>query len=258
MRAAPDGHSAVMSHLQALADAIGPRNVLRDPPDVAPYAVDWRGTFRGAPVAVLRPGTVEEVSAAVRACAAEGIAVVPAGGRTGLCGGAVVPENGPPAAVLSLRAVEPHPRRGRARLLPRRRGRLRGAAGAGSRRRGGPVVPALLGRAGLGAGRRRAFHQRRRHPHPPLGQRPRPGARAGGGAARRPGAERPPPRPQGQQRLRAPPPLPRRRGHARHHHRRRAQARAAAQARGNRLRRRALAGRRALAAVPRCSAAAPR
>jgi FAD/FMN-containing dehydrogenase len=91
-----------MSHLQALADAIGPRNVLRDPPDVAPYAVDWRGTFRGAPVAVLRPGTVEEVSAAVRACASEGIAVVPAGGRTGLCGGAVVAENGPPAAVLSL------------------------------------------------------------------------------------------------------------------------------------------------------------
>ena len=53
-------------------------------------------------MAVLRPGTVEDVSAAVRACAAEGIAVVPAGGRTGLCGGAVVPENGPPAAVLSL------------------------------------------------------------------------------------------------------------------------------------------------------------
>ena len=91
-----------MSHLQALADAIGPRNVLRDPPDVAPYAIDWRGAYRGTPLAVLRPGTVEEVSAAVRACAAEGIAVVPAGGRTGLCGGAVVPENGPPAAVLSL------------------------------------------------------------------------------------------------------------------------------------------------------------
>jgi FAD/FMN-containing dehydrogenase len=91
-----------MSHLQALADAIGSRNVLRDPPDVAPYAVDWRGAYRGTPLAVLRPGTVEEVSAAVRACAAEGVAVVPAGGRTGLCGGAVVPEGGPPAVVLSL------------------------------------------------------------------------------------------------------------------------------------------------------------
>ena len=91
-----------MSTFDALADAIGARNVLRDPPDVAPYAVDWRGAYRGVPLAVLRPGTVEEVSAAVRACAAEGVAVVPAGGRTGLCGGAVVPENGPPAVVLSL------------------------------------------------------------------------------------------------------------------------------------------------------------
>jgi FAD/FMN-containing dehydrogenase len=91
-----------MSTLDALAGAIGPRNVLREPPDVAPYAIDWRGAFRGAPLAVLRPGTVEEVSAAVRACAADGIAVVPAGGRTGLCGGAVVGVNGPPAVVLSL------------------------------------------------------------------------------------------------------------------------------------------------------------
>ena len=91
-----------MSHLQALRNAIGPRNVHCDPPDTAPYAVDWRGAFRGLPVAVLRPGTVEEVSAAVRACNAKNVTVVPAGGRTGRGGGAVVAENGPPAVVLSL------------------------------------------------------------------------------------------------------------------------------------------------------------
>src|ERR687897_169058 len=55
-----------MTHLQALADAIGTRNVLRDPPDVAPYAIDWRGAFRGVPMAVLRPGTVEEVGCVVQ------------------------------------------------------------------------------------------------------------------------------------------------------------------------------------------------
>jgi FAD/FMN-containing dehydrogenase len=85
-----------------LAATVGPRNCLRDPADLAPYAVDWRGTYRGTPQAVLRPGTVAEVSAAVRACAEAGLAIVPAGGRTGLCGGAVVQENGPPAVVLSL------------------------------------------------------------------------------------------------------------------------------------------------------------
>lgn len=91
-----------MSPLDTLAEAVGPRNCLRDPADVAPYAVDWRGAYHGTPQAVLRPGAVEEVSAAVRACRELGLAIVPAGGRTGLCGGAVVQENGPPAVVLSL------------------------------------------------------------------------------------------------------------------------------------------------------------
>ena len=91
-----------METLQKLAEAIGPTNCLRDPQDIAPYATDWFGKWTGTPAAVLRPGSVEEVSAVLRACAAEGLAVVPAGGRTGLCGGAVVAKNGPPAVVLSL------------------------------------------------------------------------------------------------------------------------------------------------------------
>ncbi|HYF09110.1 MAG TPA: FAD-binding oxidoreductase [Acetobacteraceae bacterium] len=91
-----------MSPLDALADAVGPRNCLREAQDIAPYATDWHGKWTGTPVAVLKPGTVEEVSACVRACAAAGLSVVPAGGRTGLCGGAVVAANGPPAVVLSL------------------------------------------------------------------------------------------------------------------------------------------------------------
>ncbi|CAH0140823.1 FAD-binding oxidoreductase [Roseomonas sp. CECT 9278] len=91
-----------MGTIQHLAATLGDRNCLTAADDIAPYAVDWRGTYRGIPRAVLRPGSVEEVQAAVRACAAEGLAIVPAGGRTGLCGGAVVAENGPPAVVLSL------------------------------------------------------------------------------------------------------------------------------------------------------------
>ncbi|MFN3387962.1 MAG: exodeoxyribonuclease VII large subunit, partial [Allosphingosinicella sp.] len=54
------------------------------------------------PVAVQGEGAAAQVAAAVRACAAEGLAIVPAGGRTGLCGGAVVSDNGPPAVVMSL------------------------------------------------------------------------------------------------------------------------------------------------------------
>ena len=36
-----------MTSLDALAEAIGPRNCLRDADDMAPYAVDWRGAYRG-------------------------------------------------------------------------------------------------------------------------------------------------------------------------------------------------------------------
>ncbi|MDN3565079.1 FAD-binding oxidoreductase [Paeniroseomonas aquatica] len=91
-----------MTSLDALAEALGPRNILTTPEDMAPYAVDWRGSYRGTPQAVLRPGTAAEVAAALRIATQAGLAVVPAGGRTGLAGGAVVREAGPPAVVLSL------------------------------------------------------------------------------------------------------------------------------------------------------------
>lgn len=91
-----------MDTLDQLAATLGPRNCLTAAEDVAPYAVDWRGAYRGVPRAVLKPASTEEVAAAVRACATEGLAIVPAGGRTSLCGGAVVQENGPPAVVMSL------------------------------------------------------------------------------------------------------------------------------------------------------------
>lgn len=91
-----------MECLAAMADVIGPANVLSTAHDMAPYAVDWRNVYRGTPEAVLRPGTTPEVAEVVRRCAASGLAVVPAGGRTGLCGGAVPPANGPLSVVLSL------------------------------------------------------------------------------------------------------------------------------------------------------------
>lgn len=91
-----------MSAIQRLAEVVGSAHCLATPDDVAPYAVDWRGSYRGAPSAVVKPASTAEVSEVVRRAGAEGLAVVPAGGRTGLCGGAVPPENGPPSIVLSL------------------------------------------------------------------------------------------------------------------------------------------------------------
>ncbi len=91
-----------MQSLAAVAEVIGPANVLSAPEDVAPYAVDWRNAYRGTPVAVLRPGTTQEVAEAMKWCTREGLAIVPAGGRTGLAGAAVPAANGPASVVLSL------------------------------------------------------------------------------------------------------------------------------------------------------------
>lgn len=67
---------------------VGATNVINAPDDIAPYATDWRGRYSGAPLCVVRPNSTEEVSAALTACVAAGVAVVPQGGNTGLCGGA--------------------------------------------------------------------------------------------------------------------------------------------------------------------------
>jgi FAD/FMN-containing dehydrogenase len=90
-----------------LRDLVGPAGVVTAPDQQASYLVDWRGAYRGRAAAVVRPGSTAEVAAVLRLCAAEGIAVVPQGGNTGLCGGSV-PDGSGTQVVLStdrLRAI---------------------------------------------------------------------------------------------------------------------------------------------------------
>ena len=53
------------------------------------FLVDERGKFRTSALAVVRPTSTDQVAAVVRLCAEHGVAVVPQGGNTGLCGGSV-------------------------------------------------------------------------------------------------------------------------------------------------------------------------
>jgi FAD/FMN-containing dehydrogenase len=87
--------------LDALQAALGSAGLLTDPADVAPYLVDWRGAHGGVAPAILRPGNTAEVAVAMRLCHGERVAVVPQGGNTGLCGGAV-PDGSGSQLVLSL------------------------------------------------------------------------------------------------------------------------------------------------------------
>ncbi|TRZ90080.1 MAG: FAD-binding oxidoreductase, partial [Rhodocyclaceae bacterium] len=84
---------------------LGERHVLTAADDVAPYCTDWRGRYSGSALCVVLPGSTEEVAAVVRACVAvgvAGVAIVPQGGNTGLCGGAT-PVGG--EVVVSLRRM---------------------------------------------------------------------------------------------------------------------------------------------------------
>ena len=74
--------------LSRLTAAVGESNVLTALADVEPYLVDWRGRYRGAARAIVRPSSTEEVAAVVRICGEEGAAIVPQGGNTSMCGGA--------------------------------------------------------------------------------------------------------------------------------------------------------------------------
>ncbi|MET0185793.1 MAG: FAD-binding oxidoreductase [Achromobacter sp.] len=84
-----------------LLQALGSECVLTQPDDIAPWLTDWRGIYRGNAQAVVRPRTVEEVSKALAMCNEAGVAVVPRGGNTGLCGGAT-PNAEPTNVVICL------------------------------------------------------------------------------------------------------------------------------------------------------------
>ena len=89
--------------LAALRDAVGSAQVLTDG-DLSAYERDWRRRWHGRALAVVRPGSTDEVAAVVRACVAQGLSIVPQGGNTGLVGGGVPDATGT-QVLLSLQRL---------------------------------------------------------------------------------------------------------------------------------------------------------
>ena len=92
-----------MDYLDALRATVGAAQVLTGA-DALPWETDWRERYRGRSLAVVRPGSVDEVAAVVRLCAQAGLPVIPQGGNTGLCGGAT-PDDSGRAVILSLQRL---------------------------------------------------------------------------------------------------------------------------------------------------------
>lgn len=86
--------------LSQLRAALGAAHVLTEG-DLSPWEQDWRKRMHGKALAVLRPGSPEEVAAAVRLCVAAGTPIVPQGGNTGMVVGSV-PDASGREVVLSL------------------------------------------------------------------------------------------------------------------------------------------------------------
>ena len=90
--------ASVSKALASLSERIGAAYVLTGAADLEPHLVEGRGLYRGTAHALIRPGTTEEVAAAVGIAAAHGLPIVPHGGNTGLVGGGTPDQ----ALVLSL------------------------------------------------------------------------------------------------------------------------------------------------------------
>ena len=93
--------SAAGPLIERIAAIVGPQGLLTEARDLEPYVVDWRGIYRGATPAVVRPASTEQVAAVVKLCAENATPIVPQGGNTGMCG-ASVPNADGSEIVLSL------------------------------------------------------------------------------------------------------------------------------------------------------------
>jgi FAD/FMN-containing dehydrogenase len=98
--------------LRRLSAAVGSANVLTAHEDVMPFVTDWKGSSKGVPFCVVRPGSTAEVAAVVTIVREEGLSLVPQGGNTGLAAGATPDESARQVVLLlsrmnRVRAVDP-------------------------------------------------------------------------------------------------------------------------------------------------------
>ena len=93
-------HSELLIQLRQI---VGAPNVLNEG-DLEAYELDWRRRERGKSLAVVRPGSTEEVAAVVKACVAAKVSMVPQGGNTGMVVGST-PDASGTQVLLSLQRM---------------------------------------------------------------------------------------------------------------------------------------------------------
>jgi FAD/FMN-containing dehydrogenase len=98
--------------IEKLKSIVGPGAWTTDAADLQLHLSERRGLVTGETAIMLSPDSTEKVSEIVATCAKAGVSIVPQGGNTGLCGGAI-PDKSGEQVLLSLsrlnkiRAVDP-------------------------------------------------------------------------------------------------------------------------------------------------------
>ena len=92
--------------LESLRAIVGQAHLLTQEDLVAPYVTDWTRRYVGPCVAVVRPGSTDEVSQILVLCCSLGQLVLIQGGNTGLVGGSVPSESSTAPVVISMRRLD--------------------------------------------------------------------------------------------------------------------------------------------------------
>lgn len=87
--------------IDELKKIVGPQGWTTDPQSLEPHLTEWRESYRGNTPIMVSPASTDEVAAVVKACKAGMTPIVPQGGNTGLCGGAI-PDADASQVLLSL------------------------------------------------------------------------------------------------------------------------------------------------------------
>ncbi|HSM32162.1 MAG TPA: FAD-binding oxidoreductase, partial [Woeseiaceae bacterium] len=91
--------------LADLANIVGEAACVTDEQALEPHVTEWRNVLHGRALAMVSPASTAQVAQVVKLCAKAGVAIVPQGGNTGLCGGAIPDESGE-QLILSLSRLD--------------------------------------------------------------------------------------------------------------------------------------------------------
>ena len=80
--------------LDELKGIVGDAGWTTDAAELVPHLQERRGLITGRALIMVSPDSTEQVAEIVSRCAASGVGIVPQGGNTGLCGGAIPDDSG--------------------------------------------------------------------------------------------------------------------------------------------------------------------